>query len=107
MLNFLIVALSYALCNCHVVCTKQQVALDHKHLELINLCPLRNFPLPAMAARFTVFWTSRSCGPSGWLALHLIKVGDVETNPGPTTTHNKSGFAISAIKKYLVGSRYR
>ena len=27
--------------------------------------------------------------PAGWLALFLIKVGDVETNPGPTTTYKK------------------
>ena len=33
------------------------------------------------------------------------KVGDVETNPGPTTTH-KSEFVIYAINKYTVGSRY-
>ena len=28
---------------------------------------------------------SRPCRPTGWLALLLIKAGDVETNPGPTT----------------------
>ena len=33
------------------------------------------------------FLASQSCGPSGWLAPPLIKVGDVETNPGPRTTH--------------------
>ena len=32
------------------------------------------------------------------------KAGDVETNPGRTT--NESGFAISAINKYMFGSRY-
>ena len=26
---------------------------------------------------------------AGWLALLLIKPGDVETNPGPTTTHKQ------------------
>ena len=30
-----------------------------------------------------------------------VKAGDVDTNPGPTST-NKSGFAISAINKYTV-----
>ena len=29
------------------------------------------------------------CGPAGWLALLLIKLGDVETNPGPTTRHKQ------------------
>ena len=31
----------------------------------------------------------RPCGPVGWLALFLIKSGDVETNTGPTTTHKQ------------------
>ena len=35
------------------------------------------------------FWASRPCGPAGWLALLLTKVGDVETNPGPTTSHKR------------------
>ena len=32
---------------------------------------------------------SRSCEPVGWLALLIIKVADVETNSGPTTTHKQ------------------
>ena len=32
------------------------------------------------------FLDSRPCGPAGWLAMLLIKPGDVETNPGPATT---------------------
>ena len=35
------------------------------------------------------FGASRPCGPTGWLAMLLIKVGDVETNPGPTTTRKQ------------------
>ena len=35
------------------------------------------------------FLVSLSCGSAGWLALHLIKAGDVETNPGPTNTHKQ------------------
>ena len=39
-----------------------------------TLCKLcRPLPPPAM-------------GPAGWLALLLVKAGDVETNPGSTTT---------------------
>ena len=34
------------------------------------------------------------------------KVGDVETNLCLTNTHNKSGFAISAVNKYMLGSGY-
>ena len=44
------------------------------------LCKLyRNLPPSAIGARYTVFWGSRPCGPAGWLAQLLIKVGDVET----------------------------
>ena len=37
-------------------------------------------------AFYRFFWASRPCGPARWLELLLIKAGDVETNPGPTTT---------------------
>ena len=35
------------------------------------------------------FLVSRPCGAAGWLALFFIKSGDVETNPGPTTSHKR------------------
>ena len=54
---------------------------------LCKLC--RNLPPPTMGARFTVFWACRPSGPAGWLALLLIRAGDVETNPGPTTSHKR------------------
>ena len=48
-----------------------------------TLCKLcRLFPSPAIGH----LWASQSCGPAEWLVLHLIKVGDFETNPGPTNT---------------------
>ena len=57
------------------------------HSGLKLLCKLcRNSLPPAMGARFTTFW---ACGPAGWPALLLTKVGDVETNPGPTTLNKK------------------
>ena len=34
----------------------------------------------------TVFWAGRPSGPADWLALLLLKAGDVETNPGPKHT---------------------
>ena len=37
----------------------------------------------------SVFWTSRPSLPAAWLALHLTKAGDVESNLGPTTHTNK------------------
>ena len=40
-------------------------------------------------SRFTDFWASRPCGAAGWLSLILTKAGDVETNPGPTTSHKQ------------------
>ena len=44
---------------------------------------------PRNGDRFTVFWASRPYGSAEWLALLLIKTGDVETNPGLTTTHKQ------------------
>ena len=48
-------------------------------------------------SRFAIFRTSRTCGPAGCRALLLIK---------SRSDTNKSEFAISAINKYTVGSRY-
>ena len=42
-----------------------------------------------MGARFYRFWAGRPSGPAGWLALLLLKVGDVETNPGPKHTRTQ------------------
>ena len=53
---------------------------------LCKLClPLGS---PAMRADYC-FLPSQSCGPTGWLVLLLIKVGDVKTNPGPTNTRKE------------------
>ena len=71
------------------------------HKLLCKLC--RTLPPTAMGAQYTVVLASRPCG---WLALLLTKVGDVETNAGPITQTNESGFVISAINKYMLGSRY-
>ena len=38
---------------------------------------------------YRFFGASRSCEPAGWLALLLMKAGDIETNPGPTATHKQ------------------
>ena len=51
--------------------------------------PCANCVDPSNGGPITVFWASRPCGPAGWLAMLLIKVGVVETNPGPTTTHKQ------------------
>ena len=60
------------------------------HSGLKLLCKLCRTSSPtAMGARFTVFWACRPCGTAGWLALLLIKAGDVETNPSPTTLNKK------------------
>ena len=36
-----------------------------------------------------IFWASMPYGPAVWLAMLFIKAGDVENNPGPTTTHKQ------------------
>ena len=35
------------------------------------------------------FWAARPSRPAGWLALLLLKAGDVETNPGPKHTRTQ------------------
>ena len=57
------------------------------HKLLCKLC--RTFPPPAMGARFTFCWASWPCSPAGWLPLLLTKAGDLETNPGPTTSNKR------------------
>ena len=46
-------------------------------------------PAPSNGDPITVLGASRLCRPAGWLAMLLIKAGDVETNPGPTTIHKQ------------------
>ena len=48
----------------------------------------RNLP-PQQWGPDLPFFTSQPCGIAGWLALLLIKSGDVETNPGLTNTHKQ------------------
>ena len=67
---------------------------------LCKVC--RNLPPPAMAARFTVFWANRPCGPARWLALLLIKASDVETNPGPITSHKRVSICDICYKQIHV-----
>ena len=77
------------------------------HSGLKLLCKLcRTSPPPAMGVRFTVFWACRPCGPAGWLALLLTKAGDVETNPGPTTSNKKVWICDICHKQIHVRSRY-
>ena len=60
-------------------------------------------PAPRNGTRFTIFEASRPCGPAGWLAMLLIKAGNVKTNTCPSTnTQISPGFVISAINKYMV-----
>ena len=46
-------------------------------------------PAPRNGCPITVSWASWPCGPAGWLVMLLIKAGDVETNPSPTTTRKQ------------------
>ena len=46
-------------------------------------------PAPAMGARFPIILASQPSGLARWMVLLLKKPGDVEKNPGPTTTHKQ------------------
>ena len=48
-----------------------------------------------MGVRFTGFWASRPCRSAGWLALLLIKLGDVETNPGGSKENSLQAVELS------------
>ena len=52
------------------------------------------------------FWATRPCEPNGWLALLLIKAGDVETNPGPTRSHKRVWICDICYTQYMIGNRY-
>ena len=74
------------------------------HKQLCKLC--RTFPPPSMGVRFTVFGQAGHADPlDGWhcssqkrVMSRLIQVRQHYTN--------ESGFVISAINKYMLGSRY-
>ena len=68
-----------------------------------KLC--RPLPLPAMWARLPFSWGGLPCGPAGWLAMLLIKAGDVETNPGPTTTHKQVWICDICHRQIQVGKQ--
>ena len=47
-------------------------------------------PAPSSGGPFLpFFWAGRPSRPAGWLALLLLKEGDVETNPGPKHTRTQ------------------
>ena len=76
------------------------------HIGFKLLCKMcRHLPLPAMDARFTVFGKDGHADPSdGWRCSLLKRVMSRQIQVRQQHT-NKSGFAISAINKYIVGSR--
>ena len=63
----------------------QAVELSHQSQNDVQI--VSNLPVPSNGDPIYRFLASRPCGPAGWLALFLIKTGDVETNPGPTTSN--------------------
>ena len=61
-------------------------------------------PAPSNVGPIYHFWPSRSCGTGEWLTLLLIKSGDVETNPGLTTTH-KQAWICDICHKQIHGRK--
>ena len=53
---------------------------------VVSLCM---WVLMMVSMRLPFFGASRPCGPAGWLAMLLVKAGDVETNPAPTATYKQ------------------
>ena len=63
-------------------------------------------PVPSNGGPIYHFWGKPAMRTRRMAGTAPHKSGDIETDPGVTTTH-KSGFAISVTNKYTVGSRYR
>ena len=69
------------------------------HSDLGNPVQIMSTPPPPSMGTDHRFWVSRPCGPGGNAPN---KAGDVETNPGPTTTHKQV-----CHRQYKLESRYR
>ena len=66
----------------------QAVGLSQRTQAAVQI--VSNLPAPTNGGPdLPFFGACRTCGPAGWLALRLTKVGAVETNPGPTTLNKK------------------
>ena len=61
-------------CSLHAVALLDPIWIDKWH---------QNFPAHWKVGPAPVFWASRPLEPTEWLALLILKAGDVENNPGP------------------------
>ena len=52
----------------------QAVALSQTAVQIVF-----NLPAPSNGHQIYLFWASRPCGPTGWMALLITEAGDVET----------------------------
>ena len=60
------------------------------HSGLANRVQIVSTPhAPSNGDRLPFFWASQSRGPAVWVVLLLIKVGDVDTNPGTSNTREQ------------------
>ena len=79
----------WSLHNQSHVCIKLQSTQPISGRGVTNSCAncVENFPPQQWESNLRFFGgASRPIGPARWLALLLIKAGDVETNPSLTTT---------------------
>ena len=61
-------------CSLHAVALLDPTWIDKWH---------QHFPAHWKVGPAPVFWASRPLEPAEWLALLILKAGDVESNPGP------------------------
>ena len=61
-------------CSLHAVALLDPIWIDKWH---------QLFPAHWNVGPAPVFWASRPLEPAEWLALLILKAGDVESNPGP------------------------
>ena len=66
----------------------QAVELSQRSQTAVQI--VSNLLAPSNGGPFHCFLgASRPCRPDGWLALLLTKAGEVETIPGPRTSHKR------------------
>jgi len=72
------------------------VGVTHQFYSTICklLLPIRSTHLERIIPRSFIFSTCRSRASSSWLALLLLKSGDIESNPGPTHNSNTSSTSL-------------
>ena len=59
------------------------------------------FPAHCKVGPAPVFWASQPLEPAEWLALLILKAGDVESNPGPQNHFSHVVIFIEIVTSFI------